>query len=285
MNKLLLLTIASVISASAQAQSALDKKAKEVLAEGKQLYRMETANRQAPALFKQKYKGKEKPAGNFTYVEKDEVRCIFYGKDAANTVLGTIIIDTALDFAHAIVDVTARKLTSRENSLYEMYTAATTAIKTDSFFKKYDNSSMAALPMIADGEKKVYIMSFPASNGTITLGNDYLLTFSDNNTISSRKKLHKDMVTLAKDGRNANGGGGYTMHTHVQEGDGLILPTDLCTLMLYKTTGKWSQHYVISRNHVCIWDKDNNELSVLTLEEWQDMLKNPDKAAKQKAQH
>ncbi len=285
MNKLSSLVVAFAISLSAHAQAALDKKAQEVLAEGKQLYRMEVASRQAPGLFLQKYKGKEKPVGNFSYVDKDEVRCVFYGKEPSHAVLGSVIIDTSLNIAQAIVDLTERKLTKRETDLYEIYTAATNAVKTDSFFKKNDNYTNDALPVIANGEKKVYIMSFPKKTGTLTLGNDYLLTFSDNNAISSKKKLHKDLITLASDGKNANGGGGYTMHTHVQAGDGLIQPTDLCTLMLYKTTGKWSQHYVISRNHVCIWDKDKDELSVLTLQEWQDMLKNPDKAAKQQAQH
>jgi len=59
------------------------------------------------------------------------------------------------------------------------------------------------------------------------------------------------------------------MHSHLPETGEFITATDVCTLMLYSQYTHWSQHYVLSKKYVSIWDCDKESLVVLTTEAWE----------------
>ena len=146
-------------------------------------------------------------------------------------------------------------------------TAALKTINSDTLFKHYKNTNLNLIPLISNERKKVYVLTGPEENGVVIFGNDYLLTFDDNNELISKKQLHKNIISI-----NYGSTGDTTIigtiHTHLPETGEFITATDICTLMLYEKFAKWQQHYVMSKNYVSIWDCNKNILAILTKKAW-----------------
>lgn len=112
----------------------------------------------------------------------------------------------------------------------------------------------------------MYVLTGPEQNGVIILGNDYLLSFDNNNNLTSKKQLHKNIIPInygdkVKENMTVEG----SMHSHLPETGDFITATDICTLMLYEKFAKWKQHNVISKNYLNIWDCVNDRLVVVPM--------------------
>jgi hypothetical protein len=113
----------------------------------------------------------------------------------------------------------------------------------------------------------VYVLTGAEQNGVVIFGNDYLLTYNNNNLLISKRQLHKNIISMSY-GNTSDTTVVGTMHTHLPETGDFITATDICTLMLYEKVAKWQQHLVISRNYVSIWDCNKNNLAILTKQAW-----------------
>lgn len=102
----------------------------------------------------------------------------------------------------------------------------------------------------------------------MVIGNDYLLNFDNQNNLTTKKTLHKNIIPIRQEQQKDVTVFG-TMHTHLPETGDYITATDICTLMLYAKFAKWKQHIVISQNYVSIWDCEENRLTVLSREAWE----------------
>ncbi|HFG0578710.1 hypothetical protein LIS90_11910 [Flavobacterium psychrophilum] len=259
-------------------QSKTEKETSKIVEEGRMLYKSEMASWFGTDIFIEKYKEKEKIGGYLSYSENDISRCIFYSKGEKPKVIGTMDFDLTFKIENAKTELSERELTKTEFDLFEMKTIALKIVNSDTIFKRYENSNLNLIPIINGKERKVYVLTGPKKNGVMIFGNDYLLTFDQNNKLVNRKQLHRNIIPIEFGGKNEIG---ETMHSHRPETGDFITSTDICTLMLYAKFAKMKQHYVISKNYVSIWDCEKEILAVMTMKAWKKIGKYVEKNKKE----
>lgn len=254
-----------IISFSCFSQEDLQKLSKPIIEEGKRLYKSEMASWYGTDIFFEKYKNKENIGGYLSYSEKESATCIFFEKGDNPKVIGTITFDSTYNTNTAKTDLSERKFTKNESDLFAIRAIALKAVNSDTIFKMYSNTSLNLIPIIHNGEKKVYILTGPQNSGVVIFGNDYLLTFNKQNKLISKRQLHKNIIPIeyaSKDGTIGIEG----IHSHLPETGDLITATDICTLMLYEKFAKWERHTVVSKKYISIWDCKTDELAIITTE-------------------
>lgn len=249
--------------AFSQDEEDLSLLARPIVAEGKRLYRSEMASWYGTDLFLEKYSDRSNIGGYFSYSEGAVSTCIFFNRAEAPRVIGTISFDSSYNLKTATVNLEERGFNAYEADLYQIRRAAQQAIPGDTLFHHYENANLNLIPLI-DGERRVvYLLTGPKKSGYVIFGNDYLLQFDSNNRLTSKKGLHRNIITspYAKQGAQVAG-----MHSHRPETGDFITATDICTLMLYARFAGWEQYNVVSEKYVNIWNCRSNELVVITME-------------------
>lgn len=238
---------------------ALNKTASSIVAEAKILYKSEMASWLGTDLFLENYRDKERIGGYFSYPDHDTVKNIFFSKEIQPKVIGTICFDSSLTVQSAKVYLNERQMTPTEEDYFVIRSRALLAIKEDSFFNRYEKTNFNIVPLITDGEKKVYVLTGPEEKGVMIFGNDYLLKFDNDNKLTNREKLHNSLLKFEF---NKDAVAGY--HSHVAGFSDYITPTDLCTLMLYGRYTQLGTYCVISKKYFSVWDCKKKELLLLT---------------------
>lgn len=257
---------AGQVSDSAKAgQISPTEEAQPIVAEGKLLYKYEMASWFGTDLFLEKYKNQENIGGYFSYLDYDTAKCIFFSKAETPKVIGTISFDSTYNINRAKINLSERDFTAYENDLYLIRKNAINEIAVDTFFKSYTNTRLNLIPMIKDNEKKVYILTGPQQTGIVIFGNDYLLTFDNNNQLLTKKRLHNNIIPIEygniKKGKKVEG----SMHSHLPETGDFITATDICTLMLYAKYANWKTHNVVSKEYLNMWNCETNTLVVIPM--------------------
>jgi hypothetical protein len=258
--------------------------AKPIVAEGKRLYKSEMASWYGTDLFLENYKNRANVGGYFSYSENDVAKCIFFSKTDQPVVIGTISFDSTYNTKTAKLDLNERAFTTIETDLYTIRKVALETINSDTLFLTYKNTSLNLVPVIYNNEKKVYVLTGPEQNGVVIFGNDYLLTFNNNNTLLNRKQLHKNIIFInygekEEEGKITIG----TVHSHLPETGDFITATDICTLMLYEGFAKWQQHNVVSKNYLNVWNCSKNELAIIPMSTIDKINKDQQKRKKEKS--
>jgi hypothetical protein len=267
MKNILVLVSLLITSMTLFGQEDLEKISDSIAAEGLRLYKSEMASWYGTDIFLEKHKNRVNIGGYFSYSDNNIAKCIFFSKGDTSKVIGTISFDTLYKVNTAQVDLAEREFTNSEKQLYAIRRTALKTINSDTLFKTYKNTNLNLIPLISNGQKKVYVLTGPEQNGIVIFGNDYLLNFKDNNDLLDMRRLHKNIISLNYGNASDTTIVG-TMHSHLPETGNFITATDICTLMLYEKFAKWQQHYVISKNYVCIWDCNKNILAILTKQAW-----------------
>ncbi len=263
MNKSLTFLL-TLLSFCAFGQTDPTKEAQPIVAEGKILYKSEMASWYGTDLFLENYKNRENIGGYFSYTETEIAKCVFFSKADKPTVIGTISFDSTYNTKTADVNLTEREFTKAENDLYEIRKLALKEINADTFFKSYNNTSLNLIPLINGKEKKVYVLTGPENSGVVIFGNDYLLTFDENNKLLIKKQLHKNIIPVYYGGKEEKDKSAFgAVHSHLPETGEFITATDICTLMLYEKFAKWEQHMVISEKYMNIWNCKTDQLIVI----------------------
>lgn len=266
MKKLITIITILLSLSSSFGQSKIEKKTKAIVEEGKRLYKSEMASWYGTDIFLAKFKEREKIGGYLSYSENESSKCIFFSKDEKPRVLGTMTFDNTFDIQNAKTELTEREFSNIESELYVIRTKALQTINSDTIFKQYKNTNLNLIPIISNGEKKVYVLTGPKDNGVIIFGNDYLLTFDKKNNLSDRRSLHKNIIWTEfgkkmDDGQEVVAG----THTHLPSTGDFITATDICTLMLYEKATKWEQYYTYSQNYMCVWNCKTDELTAIPM--------------------
>jgi hypothetical protein len=273
MKKLLIALL--FLSINSYSQKNLDARIAEVVAEGKTLYKSEMASWYGTDLFVEKYKTPENIGGYFSYSEGDSSKCIFFSKGENPKVIGTIIFDQTYNVKAAKAELEERTFSEKENDLYVIRKKALDIMTTDTIFKRYKNTNPNLIPIISNNEKKVYVLTGPSNNGVVIYGNDYLLTFDNNNNLKSKKTLHANIIPVnfgnKKEVMIAS------MHSHLTATGDLITATDICTTMLYEKFTGWESVFVTSQKYVSIWNCKTDELAVMTTEAFEKIQKDQPK--------
>ncbi|HYF29683.1 MAG TPA: hypothetical protein VD993_01040 [Chitinophagaceae bacterium] len=282
MKKLSTLLIAVALCCTAFAQPDLGPITDSIRREGLALYKCEMASWYGTDIFMERFKDlRQKAGGYFSYYKNDQATCIFYSKEEKPKVLASFTFDSTYDVSRAQVDATERAFTTEESELYTLRKLASDDIYSDTLYKSYKNTNLNLIPLVSYGQKKVYVLTGPSIGGVVVIGNDYLITFDNDNKIVSRRRLHKNIIPIEY-GKNTEGQAetGMAMHSHLPETGDFITATDICTLMLYAKYAKWEQHIVISEKYVSIWYCDKNSLLVLTRDAWEKIYKTSEKEKK-----
>jgi hypothetical protein len=244
-----------------------------IVREARQLYRSEMASWYGTDIFMERFAAKkEQVGGYFSYRNNDLYNCIFFSKGDHPKVLATISFDSTYDVNRAIVYGEARDFTPEERTLHLLRQKTSEEInRQDGFFKGYQNSRLNIVPILQPGVKKVYVLTAPYVNGVVLFGNDYLLTFGDDNQLLTKRRLHQSLITTELGDSTKKIAAG--VHNHLPETGDFITATDICTLMSYQSITNWEQYYVISEKYVSIWDCRKRELVALTREAWEKIMK------------
>jgi len=259
--------IFSLLTLSVFCQKNPTKEAQKIVAEGKLLYKSEMASWHGTDLFLEIYKDRDHIGGYFSYTENDISKCIFFSKSDTPKVIGTISFDRTYNIKKAKIDLSERAFSKNENDIYLIRKIALDEINDDTLFKTYKNTNLNLIPLINDNEKKVYVLTGPEQSGVVLFGNDYLLTFDNDNKLTSKKQLHKNIIPIfygekVEDGKQIEG----AMHSHLPETGDFITATDICTLMLYEKIAKWKTHNVVSEKYLNIWNCKTDQLTVISMD-------------------
>ena len=262
-------------------QDNIEKITKPIVEEGKKLYRSEMASWYGTDLFLEKFTDRSKVGGYFSYTDSNISKCIFFAKGEIPKVIGTISFDSTYNVKTATIDLAERELTKNEKDIFEIRQTALAIVQKDTLFKTYKNTNLNFIPLISNGDKKVYILTGPEQNGVVILGNDYLLNFDDNNKLIGKKRLHKNIITMNYGSKELEGKEVVgTVHTHLPETGEFITPTDICTLMLYEKFANWKQHTIVSEHYLSMWNCKTDELVTITREVWDKINKDQEKRHK-----
>lgn len=266
MNKTLTF-ILTLLSLSVFGQNNPTEEAQPIVAEGKLLYKSEMASWYGTDLFLENHKERENIGGYFSYTDNELSKCIFFSKADKPKVIGTISFDSTYNTKTANVDLTEREFTKTENDLFEIRKLALSEINSDTLFKTYKNTNLNLIPLIDGHDKKVYVLTGPQNSGVVIFGNDYLLTFDNNNKLQIKKQLHKNIIPVYYGGKEEEGKQTVgAMHSHLPETGQFITATDICTLMLYEKFAKWEQHNVVSEKYLNIWNCKTDQLTVIPMD-------------------
>lgn len=260
----LILTLAIISSITLLAQKNAEEQA--VVDEGKKLYASEMASWYGTDIFLEKFPEKRNNIGGyFSYLNAGNATCVFFSNAEIPKVLATISFDSTYDINTAKVDTTDRSLSIFETNMKAIRTAALEIVNNDSFFVLYNNTNFNLIPFIDNNIKKVFVLTGPKKSGVVIFGNDYLMTFDQNNKMISKKRLHANIIVTEyskdnkEDGKDVVG----AMHSHLPETGDLITSTDICTLMLYEKFAGWKSHIVVSEKYMNIWTCETNTLAVI----------------------
>lgn len=247
---------------TASAQGKLARQAAAIVAEARLLYRSEMASWHGSDLFLAQFAARERIGGYLSYPTGEAgARCIFYSNDQPlPKVIGTIDLDDSLTEETAVIDLGERPLTPLEHDLYTLRTKTFQALKTS--YRSYENANPNVIPLIANGTRKVYVLTGPSVSGVVIFGNDYLFTFDKKNELTAQQKIHSNIIPIDYDNSSTEPVT-VSVHSHLESTGKFITPTDVCTLLMYGPYTTWKTHQVVSKKYVSIWDCRQQSLLIL----------------------
>ncbi|TRZ43200.1 hypothetical protein [Robertkochia solimangrovi] len=262
------LILLCMISFPAFAQSGIET---DILEKGYFLYELEKASWYSTDLLFEEHKELVDSIGSYLSYKPDDdkVITVFFLKENPDMIRLTIQFDGLPDATPDKVTATLRNASAHEKDLFELVDDAKRRVteNEDDLFTLYENTGFNFIPVIQDGKRSVYILSGSKQNGTLYIGNDYLLTYNNRNKFKQAEKIHNSLIPFQFVGNSEAKKIQETSHSHVNSE--YIDPTDICTLLLYKDFIEWDQHYVISDKHVSIFDIKNEHLLIITRKAWE----------------
>lgn len=263
-----------------RAQDTTEQTNAAIMEEGKRMYFSEMASWYGTDIFLERYpEQRERIGGYFSYSSEGMHHCVFFSRDATPAVLATISFDSTFELNKARVDGSSRAFTPHEKQLHLLRSKAMADVQSDTLYKSYNNTSLNLIPIVHNGQGKVYILTGPKVDGVVVFGNDYLVTFDNNHEIIGRRALHRNIIPVAY-GNEKQATATGTIHSHLAETGDFMTPTDVCTLLLYARRAGWQQHYVMSPHYVSIWSIDKPFILSLTREAWERIYQDQEKRRK-----
>lgn len=234
-----------------------------IVEEGKALYRSEMASWNGSDLFLEQLGHKRNNMGGYlSYSEGELTRCVFYDRAEPAQVIASYTFDATFSTKTVVTDTLPRSLNQEEAILFEIRKKTLDVIPGDSLFLYYKNTNYNLIPLHHNGERKVYILTAPQVNGLIILGNDYVLTFDEQNNLTEKRKIHNNILSYEIGEESSVGG----MHSHLPSTGDYITATDICTLMLYARFAGWETHTVVGPNFTSLWNCTTNTMIVVNSE-------------------
>lgn len=273
-----LLLLICLVPATAPQLCAQASEQEAILAEGKALYRLEKAAWVGTDMLREQFPEEMKHFGGYvTYSEEDLTYCTFFTNDSISRVMAIYSFDSTFTVANSTLDRVRQYPTDEELRLRNLRSNAYRRMQTDTIFNVYKNSNLNVVPMVYQGQAKVYVLTGPSVGGVIIFGNDYLIEFDNDDRVKSARSLHRNIIPIEyAEGQTSSS------HSHTERTGSFMTPTDICTLMLYGPFTGWDSHTVLSQTHWNIWDIERNTMAVLTRKAMEKIKKHQKKLAKKR---
>lgn len=235
------------------------------------------------------YEDRANIGGYFAYPDSADARitrCVFHSSDSLPTVIATIAFDSTFRAETADLLLEERAFSELETDLYTLRKTALEALfaKVNGLYKFYEGANPNLIPIIHDGEKKIYILTGPTGSDVVLFGNDYLIRFNDENEIVIQEAIREKLIPVYYDSykREKAKPDEMPMHLNPPEVGDFITPTDICTLMLYAPYAGWTSYGVVTQKYLNIWDCKNQKLVLLPQEMVEQILEDTEKRSKGK---
>ena len=268
MKKILLFALLIITTSSNAQEINLAEVAKEITAEGKELYRLERTSWLGTDIAL-KTIPTEKIGGYFSYASDGQFTCVFFNREVRPEILATMQFDSTFSSETSKIDSKKREFTTYERDIYALRSKALLIMNTDTIFKTYDRMNLNIIPIINGNEHKAYVLTGPEENGVVIFGNDYLMNFDSANNLISLKVLHRNIIPMTFEDSDKEIM--HTYHSHRGETSDFMTATDVCTLMLYAKYAKWKNHIVYSDKYVTLWNCERHTMMILTKEAYDRM--------------
>lgn len=249
--------------------SASKPNTKKVLEEGKYLYTLEKASWISTDHFLRAFPEKtDSVTGYFSYRSGEYLYTVFYYKfqDIKPLARYRFLYDNPVEIIGIpetkrveLTDLEVDYITIRQNAAERILS------NKEGYFTIYENIGLNLIPVINGDERKVYILSGSKTDGYLFLGNDYLLSYNQNNKFRGVERIHKSIIKLPTK-RGIDKSVKATMHSHLLSD--IIDATDICTLLLYRDFVDWDLHYVIGKKYVSIFNLRTEELAIMKTKKW-----------------
>ncbi|MEM6772692.1 MAG: hypothetical protein AAF597_19090, partial [Bacteroidota bacterium] len=223
---LFVLALAPAAAPSLIAQT-IEEQKQAVVAEGFALYRLEKAAWNATDIVQAQDEGiADNIGGYITYSDGGLTHCTFYDQQTPPQVLVSLAFDSTFNPAVAVTDYTPRSLTEQELRLTQLRQEGIKALQQDTSLRSYENTSFNLVPIVYAGVPKMYVLTGPQVSGVVVFGNDYLVTFDDEDKAAKVEKLHSDIIPVPyeKDGQPIED----VIPAHTDPDRALMTPTDIC---------------------------------------------------------
>jgi hypothetical protein len=272
MKKLFTLITLFILANNAIAQKIeLSRIADSIKAEGEMLYRSEWASGHSTEIFTFSFGARKLLSGGyFSYETKKGMTTVFFSKDKDPVVIATVKFGHGLDSSKYSIDTLTRKFTENEKAFYTIRSKAAQAVLDDPLFQFYEHISLNLVPVIKDGAKRVYVITAQTAPNEVLLGNDYLISFNNDNNIISKTKLHNNLIPLGTGGVDPIKA---SSHQHLGETSPFITATDVCAFKLWKAKTTWVISFVASAGYVSAWHFQDEFLEILTQDEFEKIMK------------
>ena len=293
------------------AQRKHEKQKNQILTEGLALYTMILANWTSNDLYYENEFNTDYVKGYLSYKDKDTLRTIFWreidttsaeykaknfqqvGDTSAitaknsKTVNDLRMIVKTIGYARMVVskkngkiDEAEREPTEKEKMLMDFRAMTYKEINSDtSFFKHYAGVSMKAIIMEAGKQIKVFVYSTTTKEGVVPIGGDFILLYDKKEkTLVEKTDLHKDFIFISTQFKGkAYEASKATEHSHKEGAADLITPTDIATLLLYKSQLEWDEHQVVAGKYTCVFTLVDKNLTIIPTSEFQYLKKKKSK--------
>jgi hypothetical protein len=240
----------------------LDKLSKQVLNEGLELYKLESANRMAMQNITDRAIASS-ASGEISYKDSNNLHVILWkaGIDKPAVIQCFTFSDT-VDKTHLIIDTKERDASELETWLISISNSLNTLFLKDTMFKYYDHVSFFTDYIVHQKTVDAYVMSSSEVRGAIVLGNDYKITFDENAKAIAKQKIHSEIssinyVDFKKDGISI-----AAFHHHTNSDPPFITSTDVCNALLQKPESYLQELVVGSAKYTSVFDLDNLQLQI-----------------------
>lgn len=286
-----------LISYNSFSQRKLEKEKSRILTEGLALYTMILANWTSNDLYYENEFNTDYVKGYLTYKDKDTLKTIFwreidttsaeYKAQTFHAVDDTgalasktkkfndlrVIVKT-IEYKKmnvskkngAVADEAEREPTDKEKMLMDFRAMVYKEINSDtSFFKHYEGVSLKAILMEAGKEIKVFVYSSTTKEGAVPIGGDYILIYDKKEkTLKEKTDLHQDFIFISTQFKGkVYEASKATQHKHQEGAAEFITPTDIATLLLYKSQLEWDEHHVIAGKYTCVFTLVDRGLTII----------------------
>ena len=141
----------------------------------------------------------ESYGGYVSYKGKgNKIFTTFFDKNNPGEILVRYEFDEIPGVEPIKIDTVQKNATQLEKDLHQLKKNAIETIRNDKdeFYVLYENTNYNFISLIKNKERKVFILTATNEDGSLLLGNDYLLEFDKKNVLKKQSKIHNSLIEI-----------------------------------------------------------------------------------------